>query len=524
LPIVSSPAVCWRAAMYFSGGPRLRKVRVDSSTTDPSDRGHEETHMPRSIDRTALMRTAEPGVSPGPRGARPRPGVVLAIVSAGVILTGIDLFIVNVALPQIGAGLRVRNIPDLSWLLNAYTIVFAALLIPMGRLADRSNRKRGFLLGAGIFTAASACCAAANSLPLLIAFRAVQGVGAALLAPTSLGLLLAAYPPERRAAAVRIWTAMGGMAAVLGPVVGGLLVQVSWRWVFLVNLPIGIMAIVAGARLLPSAPGDRGPMPDGIGSVLLTGSVGATVLALVNGNSWHWGSVRVVGLLIGSAAAFALFLVRSARHPSPVFDVRLLRVPGMAGALASLLLFCTAFGAMIISLVLLAEDTWAWSALHAGLAATPNAVLVLPASVVAGVLLARTGATVVVAAGCGLFAAGIVWWHVALHAHPAFFPSLLVGLLLTGVGAGLTMPTLFGVTASALPPHRSATGAGLVIMVRQIGLALGVAVFVAVLATGQSGYVSIQALDRGWIVIAIITAAAPLPALFLARGKRAARG
>src|SRR5262249_26728834 len=155
--------------------------------------------------------------------------------SAGVILSGIDLFIVNVALPQIGAGLRVRNLPDLSWLLNAYTVVFAALLIPMGRLADRSSRKWGFLLGVGIFTAASACCAAANNLSMLIAFRAVQAVGAALLTPTSLGLLLAAYPPERRAAAVRIWTAMGGMAAVFGPVVGGLLVQASWRWVFLVN-------------------------------------------------------------------------------------------------------------------------------------------------------------------------------------------------------------------------------------------------------------------------------------------------
>jgi EmrB/QacA subfamily drug resistance transporter len=497
--------------------------------------------MPRSTDDTPLESPAsaapgpvgtalstQPGITEAAPGSGsptgPRPGVVLAIVSAGVILTGIDLFIVNVALPQIGAGLRVRNIPDLSWLLNAYTVVFAALLIPMGRLADRSSRKWGFLLGAGIFTAASACCAAANSLSLLIAFRAVQAVGAALLTPTSLGLLLAAYPPERRASAVRTWTAMGGVAAVFGPVLGGLLVQASWRWVFLVNVPIGIVAIVAGARLLPNPRGDRGPMPDGIGTVLLIGSVGATVLALVNSDRWHWGSAKVVGLLIGSAITLALFLVRSARHPSPVFEVRLLRMRGMAAALASLLLFSTAFGAMIVSLVLLAENSWAWSALRAGLAATPNAVLVLPASVVAGVLLARTSATTVITAGCGLFAAGIVWWHAGVHAHPAFLPHLLVGLLLTGVGVGLTMPTLFGVATSALPPHRAATGSGLVIMVRQIGLALGVAVLVAVLATNQSGHVSVHTLERGWIVIAIITAAAPLPMLFLPRGKRAVQG
>jgi len=484
--------------------------------------------MSRSVVRRGPVRTSAPGLpqvtaGSGPPTA-PRPGVVLAIVSAGVILTGIDLFIVNVALPQIGAGLRVRNIPDLSWLLNAYTVVFAALLIPMGRLADRSSRKWGFLLGVAVFTAASACCAAANSLSLLIAFRAVQAVGAALLTPTSLGLLLAAYPPSRRAAAVRIWTAMGGMAAIFGPVVGGLLVQVSWRWVFLVNVPIGVAALVAGTCLLPNPRGDRGPMPDGIGAVLLIGSVGATVLALVDSDRWHWGSARVVGLLIGAAAALALFVMRSARHPSPVLEIQLLRVRGMTAALASLLLFCTAFGAMILSLVLLVENTWGWSALHGGLVATPNAVLVLPASVVAGVLLARTSSTAVVAAGCGLFAAGVVWWHSGVHAHPAFLPHLLAGLMLTGVGAGLTMPTLFGVATSALPPHRSATGSGMVIMVRQLGLALGVAVLVAVLATGQSGYVSIHALERGWIVIAIITAAAPLPALFLPREKRAVRG
>lgn len=447
-----------------------------------------------------------------------RPGLVLAIVSAGVILTGIDLFIVNVALPQIGSGLHVRSIANLSWLLNAYTVVFAALLIPMGRLADRTSHKWGFLLGVGIFTAASACCAAGNTLSLLIAFRAVQAVGAALLTPASLGLLLAAYPAERRASAVRLWTAMGGMAAIFGPVVGGLLVQVSWRWVFLVNVPIGIVAIVVGVRALPSVRGDRGPLPDGIGTVLLIGSVGAAVLALVNSDQWRWGSANVVGLLVGSAAGLILFVLRSARHPSPVFEVKLLRLPGMAAALASLLLFCTAFGAMILSLVLLVENTWGWSALRGGVSATPNAVLVLPASVVAGLLLARVSSPRVIASGCGLFAVGILWWHGGVHAHPAYVPHLLLGMVLTGIGGGLTMPTLFGVATSVLPPDRSATGSGLVIMVRQIGIALGVAVLIAVLAVGPSGRISIHALARGWVVIAILAAAAPLPMLVFTRG------
>jgi EmrB/QacA subfamily drug resistance transporter len=449
-----------------------------------------------------------------------RPGVVLAVVSAGVILSGIDLFIVNVALPQIGPDLRVRDLADLSWLLNAYTVVFAALLIPAGRLADRSSTKMGFLLGVGIFTVASACCAAVDTLPLLVAFRALQAVGAALLTPTSLGLLLAAYPPERRAAAVRIWTAMGGMAAVFGPVLGGLLVQASWRWVFLVNVPIGVVAIIAGARLLPHTRGDHGPLPDGLGTILLVASVGATVLALVNSDRWGWGSAQVIGLLVGAAVVFTLFLARSARHRSPVVEIRLLGAPGMGASLTSMLLFSTVFGAMILSLVLLAENTWGWSALRGGLAATPNAVLVIPASVLAGVLIGRVraGAAVVVAAGCALFGGGVLWWYLGVPDGPAYVPHLLIGLLLTGVGVGFTMPTLFGLATSALPPHRFATGSALVSMVRQIGLALGVAVLVAVLGTGTSGRVGIHDLERGWIVIAIITVAAAVPTLFL-RGK-----
>jgi EmrB/QacA subfamily drug resistance transporter len=445
------------------------------------------------------------------------PGVVLAIVSLGVILSGIDLFIVNIAFPQIGAGLKVRDISNLSWLLNAYTIVFAALLIPLGRLADRSSRKAGFLLGVGLFTVASACCAAAGTLPLLIAFRALQGAGAALLTPTSLGLLLQAYPPERRAGAVRIWTAMGSVAAVIGPLAGGLLVQASWRWVFLVNIPIGVVAIAAGLRRLPAARGDRGPFPDVIGTVLLVAAVGAATAALVEGNEWHWDSARIIGLFVIAAVTLAAALLRSGRHPSPAFDLSLLRVPGVAAALASTLLLCTAFGAMIFSLVLLAENTWGWSALSSGLAAAPNAVLVLPAALLAGLLLGRRLASVpvVVIAGSLLYAAGIFWWRWGVHANPAYLPNLLTGLLLTGVGLGFTMPIVFGAATAPLPPHRFATGSALVNMVRQVGITLGVAVLVAVLRTPASGRVQIADLDRGWILIAIVALAVPLPVIFI---------
>ncbi|MBO0802806.1 MAG: MFS transporter, partial [Nocardiopsaceae bacterium] len=335
---------------------------------------------------------------------------------------------------------------------------------------------------------------------------------------------LQAYPRGRRAGAVRIWTAMGSVAAVIGPLAGGALVQASWRWVFLVNIPIGVAAIAAGLRRLPAARGERGPFPDVIGTIVLIVSVGALTLALVQGNEWHWDSARIIGLFAVAAVTLAWALLRAGRHPSPAFDLGLLRVPGVGGALASTFLLCTAFGAMIFSLVLLAEDTWGWSALDSGLAAAPNAALVLPAAMLAGLLLGRRLATVPVMMTTGslLYAAGIGWWRWGVHAAPAYVPNLLGGLLLAGVGLGFTMPVVFGAATAPLPPHRFATGSALVNMVRQVGITLGVALLVAVMRTPASGIVSIAGLDRGWVMMAIIAVVVPLPMLVRGRAAGAA--
>src|SRR5690242_15671642 len=179
------------------------------------------------------------------RRADASPGLVLVIVCAGVVLASLDLFIVNVALPQMAKDLNVKGdgLADLSWVLNAYAIVYASLLVLLGRAAERFPREQGFLVGVAVFVAASAACGAATSVPMLVAFRVVQAAGAALLTPTSLGLILATAPPERRQSSVRAWTAVGGLAAAAGPVVGGVLVAASWRWVFLVNVPIGLVAL-----------------------------------------------------------------------------------------------------------------------------------------------------------------------------------------------------------------------------------------------------------------------------------------
>ena len=226
-----------------------------------------------------------------PAGTRARgsSGLVLVIVSAGIVLVNLDLFIVNVALPDVARDLGSSDLGGLSWVLSGYAIVYAALLVLFGRIADGHDRRTGFLVGVVVFVGASAACGAATSVGMLVAFRVVQAAGAALLTPTSLSLVLATAAPERRHAAVRAWTAVGGVGAALGPVIGGVLVAASWRWVFLVNVPVGAVALAAGLRWLPRVPGHTAPRPDALGALLVTGGVGALTLGLVEGRQWGWG-------------------------------------------------------------------------------------------------------------------------------------------------------------------------------------------------------------------------------------------
>ena len=209
-------------------------------------------------------------MSSPPAVRRPRPVLTALIVLTGVFLSSLDLFIVNIAFPSISATIHGESLSSLSWVLSAYTIVFAAVLVPAGRWADRAGRKRAFLLGLAIFTTASALCAVSPSLGFLIGARVLQAIGGALMLPTSLGLLLPAFGPERKGAAIGLWSAVGGAAAALGPPIGGLLVQASWRWVFLVNLPFAVLALVLGVRTLARGPRPRRPQVRPPRSALLT--------------------------------------------------------------------------------------------------------------------------------------------------------------------------------------------------------------------------------------------------------------
>jgi EmrB/QacA subfamily drug resistance transporter len=447
--------------------------------------------------------------------------LVLVIVCAAVVLASLDLFIVNVALPSIARDLHQRDLGSLSWILNAYAIVYASLLVVFGRLSEGRSRQNGFLAGVVIFTAASAACGAASDLTMLVAFRIVQAVGAALLTPTSLGLILATTSPERRHTAVRTWTAVGGFAAALGPVIGGVLVAANWRWVFLVNVPIGVAAAVIGWRRLPDVPGHPVKAPDALAAGLITAGVAALTLGLVEANAWGWGSVRVVGALAASAVVLTAFVLRTTRHHNPLIDPALFRIRAFTGSSVVALTFSTAFGAMLLSIVLWMQNVWGWSALHTGLAFAPGPLMVPVFSfLVAGRLIARFGPGRVIGLGSTVYAIGIASWALRAGLHPDYLGQVLPGTLLTGAGVGLVLPTFMATGASSLPPQAFATGSAVINMMRQVGLAIGVAVLVAVLGSPTSPAAQLSAFQHGWTVIAAVALCAAVAGAVLLRTRR----
>ncbi|MGW7456692.1 MFS transporter [Streptomyces sp. NPDC054797] len=447
---------------------------------------------------------------------------MFATVAASVFMSNLDLFIVNAALPAIGHSFGGSGLGSLSWVLNGYAIVFAALLVVAGRVADRSGHKPVFLTGLAVFTLASVGCALAPDVGTLVGARLVQAAGAALLMPTSLALLLDTTAPEKRAGAVRAWASIGGIAAGLGPVVGGLLVEAGWRWVFIVNVPVGIAAFAIGLKALPSPErvgAQRSPLPDLFGAALLTGSIATLALGLVKAPDWGWTSAATLGGLAGAVVLGIWFVLRSARHAVPIIELPLLRVPAFASAAAALTLFTVAFAGMLLGAVLWCQDVWGYSALRTGLAIAPGPLLVPPVALRIGPAVARFGAGRIAMAGSALFAAGILWWAATLDTGSSYAASLLPGMMLTGLGVGMTLPVLTGASAAALPPARFATGSAITSMGRQIGAVLGVAILVGTLGTPAPGQAA-AAFRNGWYAIAVaalLAACATVPLVRTAR-------
>ena len=454
-----------------------------------------------------------------------RPGPTLVVVSAAAFLSSLDLFIVNIAFPDIRADFPGSDLAALSWILNGYTVVFAAFLALAGRLGDRVGHRRVFLAGLAVFTTASAACAAIPSVAVLVGARAVQAVGAALVVPTSLSLLLAAFPAAARARAVATWASIGAVAAALGPPLGGLLVELSWHWVFLVNVPVGVAALLAGRVVLAeSARGAVGP-PDVLGAVGLVVGVGAAAWALVRAPAAGWTSAGVLVGLAVAAVALVGVVLRSRAHPVPALDLPVLRVPAVALAGTAMVLFAAAFAAMLVVNVLFLTGTWHYSTLRAGFALMPGPVVVVAVARLTGRLVPRVGIGVLAGLGGLSFAAGALTWLARLGATPSYALGLLPGQLLTGLGVGLILPSLSSVVGSALPAPQWGSGSSLINTARQVGAVLGVAVLVSVVGPATTGAVGdLPRLRAGWATLAALAlASAVVSGVLAVRERRAGR-
>jgi EmrB/QacA subfamily drug resistance transporter len=421
---------------------------------------------------------------------------VLLITSIGLFMASLDLFVVNIAFPDMAAEFHGASLSSLSWVLNAYAIVFAALLVPAGRIADRVGRKRVFISGLLLFAAASALCAVSPSIPFLVAARVLQAAGGAMMIPTTLGLILPAFPVEQRALAISIWSAVGGIAAALGPPIGGLLVQLSWRWIFVVNVPIGIIVAIVAARALTEIREPEDGRPDLLGAAELALGIALLTLGIVKGPDWGWADPRALACFAGAVALVVAFVRRSARHHSPVIELPLLRVRSFALGNLATAVFFAGFGAMLLSGVLVLTEVWGYSALKAGFALTPGPLMATTFAIPSGRLGARIGQRPVVVAGGLTFAAGFAFILATVGASPEYASTFLPGFMLSGAGVGMVLGTLPAVVTASLPPERIATGTAVFGMSRQLGSAIGVAALVALIA--GSGDDLLAGLQHGW--------------------------
>jgi EmrB/QacA subfamily drug resistance transporter len=435
------------------------------------------------------------------------PNKVFAVLALAVFLATLDMFIVNIAVPAIQRGFNGTGVEGISWVLNAYAIVFAALLVPAGKLGDAIGRRRVFVLGLAAFGLGSALSAAAPSLEFLIGARALQGAGAAAVTPTSLGLLLPATPPARRPAAIGAWAGIGAVGAAAGPPLGGLLTQLSWHWIFIVNVPLTLIALVASFRVLPEVRDPaRPPLPDGPGTLTLIGAVALATLGLVKGGTWHW-DARVIGCFAASGLLAIAFIVRSRRHPAPVLELSIVRVPAFALASLSAALFFASFSVMLLGNVLFLTGVWHYSVLRAGLALTPGPIMAAALAPLAGRLAARVGPGLVGAAGALLFGVGTVLWIALIGTQPDYLPRFLPAMVVGGAGVGLALPAFTIAATRTLAPQLLATGIGAQTMFRQIGGTLGIAAFVAILGTPTASDILTRYDATRWFMLATTLAA-----------------
>jgi len=445
---------------------------------------------------------------------------ILALTSIGSFLVVLDMLVVATALTTIHRDLG-ASIEDLEWTVNAYTLSFAVFLMTAATLGDRYGRRGTYAAGLGLFAAASAACALSTNIGALVAARALQGVGAAVVMPLALSLLNAAFPPQQRGRAMGVYGSVTGLAAALGPVVGGAVTQgIAWQWIFWINVPIAVVTIPLVLTRIPSSrvPAAALDLP-GLG--LVTAAAFALAWALVRSNTVGWGSAEVVTALVAGVAATVAFVALESATATPMLPMRLFSVRGFSAGNAAIFCLNASLAGAVFFTAQFLQVGLGHDALAAGLRLLPWGIAPLLIAPRAGVLADRIGERPLVVAGMALQGAGLAW--LAIVAGPGVgYPALAVPMSVVGVGFSLALPPLTkaGVGAVALADIGKASGA--FSTMRQLGGAFGVAILAMAFA-GNGRYSSAAAFSDGYTRAMLVAAGLALAGAFAGAALRPGR-
>ena len=403
---------------------------------------------------------------------------VLIVVCVAVFMLLLDITVVNVALPDIDRELN-TSFTDLQWVVDAYALTLAATMLNAGSLGDLLGRKRVFLVGIALFTISSALCGAAQSPAWLILARGAQGIGGAAMFAGSLAIISQEFHGRERGTAFGIWGATVGLAVAIGPLVGGALTTyVGWRWIFFVNIPIGVACVVAGLRELHETRDEEHGGFDLWGLLTLTAGLFALVLALFRGNDWGWTSGRVIGLFAAAAALLVAFAVIELRQAAPMFDFQLFRVPTFTGAQITAFAMSAGMFAQFLFIPLYIENVLGYSAVATGVRFLPLSLVSFVMAPIAGRLSTRVPVRLLL--GGGLATVGVallLMWGVKLGSD---WTTLLAGFIVGGIGIGLVNAPLASTAVSVVEPRRAGMASGINNTFRQVGIATGIAALGAI--------------------------------------------
>ncbi len=444
--------------------------------------------------------------APGPELNRRRRLLILGICCLSLLIVGLDNTIVNVALPAIHSSLH-ASFSQLQWTIDAYTLVLASLLMLAGSTADRIGRRRVFQTGLVTFSLGSLLCALAPSLPLLVAARALQAVGGSMLNPVAMSIIRNVFEdPRERARAIGVWGGVVGISFALGPVVGGALVDsVGWRSVFLVNLPVGMLALILTAMFVPESRAQRPRRVDPVGQLLVIAGLGSLTYAIIEGREAGWLSGEIIALFVLALACLVGLVGYELRRREPLIEIRFFASAPFSGASAIAVCAFAASGGFLFLNTLYLQDVRGLSPLHAGLYMLPMAAMTLVFGPLSGRLVGSRGARPsLLVAGCALTASAIMLTRLQVDTP---LPYLLLAYVVFGMGFGLVNPPITNTAVSGMPSSQAGVAAAVASTSRQVGQTLGVAVIGAVAAGGITGALGkdfAAATHPAWWIIVVL--------------------